>query len=69
MVGPKIKDFCPRINMLKGDFFKQSYGELWFIKKYQNRTFKVNFLCQKLIEFFQKKNHLRIHINLGDHFL
>ena len=37
-------------------------------KKYQNRTFKFNFRCQKLIEFFQKKNSSK-NINLGDHYL
>ena len=34
----------------------------------QNCTFKVNFLCQKSTEFFQKKISSKI-INLGDHFL
>ena len=29
------------------NFFRQSCDKLWFIKKCQNRTFKVNFLCQK----------------------
>ena len=43
------------------DFFK-SANELRFIKKCQNRTFKVNFRCQKSNEFFQKKSHLRISI-------
>ena len=37
-------------------------------QKVQNRTFKVNFGCQKLIEFFQKK-FLSKNINLGDHYL
>ena len=23
MVGPKMQDFCPRINMLEGNFFKK----------------------------------------------
>ena len=63
MVGPKMQDFCPRINMLKGFFFK-SYDELWFI----NHTFKVNFLCQKSTEFFKNENSFK-NINLGDHFL
>ena len=54
--------------MLKGYFLKQSYNELWFVKKCQNRTFKVNFGCQKVVEFFQKKN-LSKNINLGDHYL
>ena len=63
MMGPKMQDICPRINMLKGFFLKQSCNELWFVKKCQNCTFKVNFLCQNQQNFFQKKkNHLRISI-------
>ena len=31
------------------------YWEHQFVKKCQNRTFKVNFLCQKSMDFFQKK--------------
>ena len=62
MVGPKMQDFCPKINMLKGFFLKQSYYELLFVKKSWNCTFKVNFLCQKSTESFQKRNHLRISI-------
>ena len=38
------------------DFLFKSVNELRFVKKCQNCTFKVNFGCQKLIEFFQKKN-------------
>ena len=68
MVGPKMQDFCPRINMLEGNFLKQSCDELWFVKKCQNRSFKVNLLGQKLTDFFQKKNTFK-NINLGDHFL
>ena len=36
-------------------------------KKCQNCTFKVIFLCQKLTDFFLKKNSFT-NINLGDHF-
>jgi len=43
MVGPKIQDFFPIINMLEEIVFKQSYDELWLIKKCRNCTFKVNF--------------------------
>ena len=57
-----MQDFCPRINMFKGNCKGQS------CKKCRNCTFKVNFLCQKSKDFF-KKNHLRICINLGEHFL
>merc|ERR1712051_874940 len=38
------------------------------LKKSHNCTFKVNFGCQKLIKFFQKKI-LSKNINLGDHYL
>ena len=68
MVGPKKQDVCPRINIQKGYFFKKSVDELQFVKKCQNRTFKVNFQCQKSTDIFQKKKSLKI-INLGDHFL
>ena len=47
MVGPKKQDFWPRINILKGFFYK-SVDELRFIKKGQNCTFKVNFQCKNL---------------------
>ena len=49
-------------------FFKISVDELRFVKKCQNRTFKVYFGRQKLIKFFQKKK-LSKDINLGDHYL
>ena len=54
MVGPKQQHFCPKINIPKGFFFK-SVDELRFVKKCQNRTFKVNFQCQKSTEFLKKK--------------
>jgi hypothetical protein len=38
-----LKDFCLRINMLKG----------------KNRTLKVDFLCQKLSKSFQKHFSLK----------
>ena len=62
MVGPKMQDFCPRINKLKGFFFFKSCDDLRFVKKCRNCTFRVNFLCQKSTEFFQKKFFLRISI-------
>merc|ERR1712008_131028 len=42
-------------------------GEHQFVKKCQNHTFKVNFLCRKSTEFFQKKKSFK-NINLGDNF-
>ena len=56
MVGPKMQDFCPRIVTLKGNCFKTILR--WIMvhqKKCRTRTLKVNFLCQKWTEFFQKK--------------
>ena len=41
---------------------KKSYDDLRFVKKCRNRTFRVNFLCQKSTKFFQKKIHLKISI-------
>ena len=67
MAGPKKQDFRSRINILKG-FFKNSVDELRFVKKWQNCTFKVNFLCKKINQFFSKKKSFQ-NINLGDHFL
>ena len=61
MVGPKKQGFWPRINILKGIFFN-FVDELWFIKKCQNCTFKVNFRAQKSTEFFQKKVRHRPNI-------
>ena len=48
-----FKGFCPRINMLKGFFLKQSYDELWFLKSI--------FYVKNQRNLF-KKNHLRISI-------
>ena len=33
MMGPKKQDFCPRINMLKGNFENQSFLN-WFFYSY-----------------------------------
>ena len=61
MMGPKKQDFGQESTYSK-DFFFKSNDELWFIKKCQNCTFKVNFRCQKSTEFFQKKLRLRPNI-------
>ena len=62
IVCPKKQDFWPRINILK-EFLNKSVDELWFIKKCQNCTFKVDFRCQKSTEIFQKKK-LRLRPNI-----
>ena len=51
----KGKIFAQESTWSKEIVLKQSCDELWFVKKCQNCTFKVNFLCQKSTEFFQKK--------------
>ena len=51
-----------KIFVQESRFFFKSIDELWFIKKCQNCTFKVNFRCQKSTEFFQKKLRLRPNI-------
>ena len=51
------ESICSKENVLK-----LSFDELYIVKKCQNPTFKVNFGCQKLIQFFQKKNYPRISI-------
>ena len=56
------------MSKIDGIFSKKSYDDLRFVKKCRNRTFGVNFLCQKLTEFFSKKNSFK-NINLGDNFL
>ena len=47
--------FCPKSTCSKEIVLFWDYGEHEFVKKCRNRTFKVNFLCQKSTEFFQKK--------------
>jgi hypothetical protein len=66
MVGPKMQVFAQESTCSKEIFLKQSCDELWFVKKCRNRTFKVNFLCQKSTELKKIKN---MNINSGDHFL
>ena len=49
----KCKIFAQESKCSKDFFKKKSYNELWFVKKCQNCTFKVNFLWQKSTDFFQ----------------
>ena len=68
MVGPKMQDFCPRINMLKGIFFKTI---LWWImvrQKVPKSYFQSQFSMSKIDGIFSKKKSFK-NINLGDHFL
>ena len=48
-----LKDFCLRINILKGNYFILRIGLMGEgVQKCQNLTLKVIFLCQKVSEFF-----------------
>ena len=58
----KSKLFAQESTCSKETVVFWEYGEHQFVKKCQNCTFKVNFGCEKLIEFFQKKIYLRISI-------
>ena len=51
----KGKIFSQESTYSNKTFSKKIVDELLFVKKYQNCTFKVNFLCQKSTDFFQKK--------------
>ena len=59
----KCKSFAQESLCSKEIVSKQPCDELWFVKKGQNRTFNVNFLCQKSSEFFQKQKSFK-NINL-----
>ena len=63
MVGPKKQSLWPKIKWNYCTYVFCECNELQFVKKWQNFTFKVNFLCQKTTGFFSFKN-----INLGDNF-
>ena len=67
MVGPKKQAFWPRINIHRA-ILKKSFDELQYIEKVPKSYFKVNFRCQKSMNFFQKRK-LFENINLGDRFL
>ena len=48
----KSKVFCQESTYSKEIVAFYEYNELRFVKKCQNRTFKIDFLCQKSKEFF-----------------
>ena len=63
MVGPKMQDFCPRINMLK-DFFNTILQLIMVCQKVP----KSHFQMSKFDRFFSRKKSFK-NINLGEHFL
>ena len=64
-----MQAFCSRIDMLKENRCILSIQGAPDCQKVPKSYFQVNFLCQKLTEFFQKKKKIFKNINLGDHFL
>ena len=69
MVGPKMQAFHPRIDMLKGNCFILRIQGAPVLQKGPKSYFQSQFSMSKIDRFFSKKIHLRIFINLGDHFL
>ena len=61
MMGPKKQYFSPRINLLKGFFFKQSCYELWSKNAEIVLSKSISYVKNWRI-FFKKKIHLRISI-------
>ena len=51
----KSKIFGQESTYSKEILFRKSFDDLGFVKKCQNRIFKVNFWCQKSTKFFQKE--------------
>ena len=67
MVRQKVPKYYFQSQKIDGIFSNNPTMNYGSSKKCQNRTFKVNFLCQKLTKVFQKKDSIK-NINLGDHF-
>ena len=68
MVGPKMQDFCPRINMLKGKCFNTILQWIMVRQKVLKSYFQSQFSKSKIDRICSKKNSFK-NINLGDHFL
>ena len=70
MVGPKMQDFCLRINMLKGIFFlnptmtdgSSKSAEIVLLESIIYVKNQRNFFKKKIHNLKKKKNHLRISI-------
>ena len=68
MVGPKMQDFCPRIDMLKRNCFKTILQWIMVYQKVPKLYFQSQFSMSKIKGVFQKRKSFK-NINLGDHFL
>ena len=62
MVGHKMQDFSPRIDMLKGNCFKTILPRIMVCQKVPKSYFQSQFSMTKIDGIFSKKNHLRISI-------
>ena len=68
MVGPKEQDFWPRINILKGIFFKKFRWWITVRQKVPKSYFQDQFSMSKINRIFSKKKSFQ-NINLGAQFL
>ena len=48
MVGPKKQAFCPRINMLKGNFDIDKLEPLMIFSRWSNKVDYLDFLWEKI---------------------
>ena len=65
MVGQKMQDFCPRIDVLKGNCFKTILWLIMVLQKVPKSYFQRQFSMSKINGIFSKKNSFK-NINLGD---
>ena len=68
MMGPKMQEFCPRINMLKGNCFKTILRWIMVCHKMPKLYLQNQFSMSKIDVIFQQKQKTFKNINLGDHF-
>ena len=62
-VSSVMQDFCPRIDMLKGNCFKKNPAMNYDLSKSAKIVLsKSTFKCQKSIYLKKKKTHIRISI-------
>ena len=55
MVGPKMQDFCPKINILKGNVFKTILQLIMVCQKVLKLYFQSQFSMSKIDGIFSKK--------------
>ena len=69
MVGPKMQDFCPRINMLPRKIFLNNLTSNDSLSKSAKIVLSMSILDVKNESNFKKKKKLSKNTNLGEHYL